>query len=354
MKIGFITDTHYGVRNDNHVFYEYQEKSNEYYFNKFDEYGVEVIIHPGDLMDRRKYLNFVTAKELEKSLLDRLKKRETHIICGNHDVYYKNTNDINSLAIVLGKYDFNVYTEPQEIEVGDTKILLLPWINSSNQEKSIQMIKDSRASICVGHLEIAGFEMHTGSKCEHGLEYSLFEKFDLVISGHFHHKSHYGPVHYIGAAYEFTWADHNDPRGVTILDTETMGLTFIENPYTLFKVYRYDDVNQMESIQKDLETNDFSKYKNSYVKVLVEHKEHPYTFDMILDALHDAGPSNLKIAENLNYLVDDMDEIDEVEDTTEIMNKYIDALSLEKNKSKKVKNLMYELYQEAISLENVE
>ena len=354
MKIGLITDTHYGVRNDNQVFYPYQEKSNEYYFRQFEKHGVEVIIHPGDLMDRRKYLNFVTAQELEKSLLDRMTKYPTHIICGNHDVYYKNTNEINSLNVVLGKYDFNVYTGPQEIELGGTKILLLPWINQSNQEESVQMIKDTTASICIGHLEIAGFEMHTGSKCEHGLDYSLFEKFNLVISGHFHHRSHYGPVNYIGAAYEYTWADFNDPRGVSILDTETLDLTFIQNPYTLFKVYRYDDVHAMETIQNDLEKKDFSKYKDCYVKVLVENKEHPYTFDMILDALHDASPANLKIAENMNYLVDEMDEIDEVEDTKDIMDKYIDAMGMEQNKSKRVKSLMHELYQEAISLENVE
>jgi len=354
MKIALMADTHYGVRNDNHVFYEYQKKSNEFYFQKFKDAGITTVVHLGDLVDRRKYLNYVTADRLRKDLLDPLSQFDTHIICGNHDVYYKNTNDVNALDTLLGNYDFKVYLAPEEIELAKTKVLMLPWINGSNESESLNLVKSTAATLCLGHLEISGFEMESGRLCDHGLEYGLFEKFNLVVSGHFHHKSHYGPVNYMGAAYEFTWADFNDPKGCAILDLETMNMEHIRNPHSIFKVYRYDDVHAMDSIKNDLENKDWSSFKDNYVKIFVENKESPYTFDLVLDAIYNATPIDIKISDNMNYLVDDMDEIDEVEDTTQIMNKYIDAMSLEANKTKKVKSLMTELYQEAISLENVE
>lgn len=353
MKVAIWCDTHYGIRNDNHVFYEYQKKSNEYFFGKLDQLGVKTSIHLGDLTDRRKYLNYVTGQRVKQDLLDPLGSYDSHIICGNHDVYYKNTNAVNSLEALVDQHH-KTYIDPTEIDIGGYKICLLPWINADNIEASTKLIRNTKAEICLGHLEISGFEMHTGAVCDHGLEYSLFEKFDVVGSGHFHHRSSYGPVHYLGAAYEFTWSDFNDARGISVLDLETRTFEFIRNPYSIFNVYRYDDVHALEQIEKDLESGDFSRFKDNYVKILVENKEKPYTFDQILDKIYEVGPVDLKISDNMNYLVDDLEDVEEMENTTDLMNKYVDGLGLDKGKTKSVKGLMNELYQEAISLENIE
>jgi len=356
-KIGIITDTHYGIRSDNSIFYEYMKKSNEFFFKKFKEAGVDTIIHAGDLLDRRKFLNYITENRLQKDMLTPLSEYDSHIICGNHDVYYRNTNDINSLEAVVDKTEHSVYKSTTEIEIHGTKILLVPWINNSNYDETLEAIKKTKAEICIGHLEIAGFEMLSGIKCTHGLDYSHFKKFDLVCSGHFHHRSFYDPIQYLGAAYSFNWGDAQEPRGVSILDLETRTLEFIENPYNIFNTYTYHDKDKkQDEMMNIIDKQDYSRYTDTYVKVVVNSKEYPYLFDKLIDNMYEVKPTDIKIIDN-SILFDDDDMIDEnmkPQDTTEYMYEYIDGLGLNKEAEKNVKALMGELYKEAVSLENVE
>ena len=111
------------------------------------------------------------------------------IICGNHDTYYKNTNDVNAFNEILRGYDnINAYTSAAEVDLYGVKALYIPWIVKDTFESTVEMIKQSNATIALGHLEIAGFTMHAGHVMgQDGLNPSLFDKFDMTCSGHFHH-----------------------------------------------------------------------------------------------------------------------------------------------------------------------
>ena len=65
-----------------------------------------------------------------------------HTIVGNHDVYYKNTNEVNAVDSLLESYD-NVarHSSPTEIDIDGFKTLLLPWICQDNYDESIKAIK---------------------------------------------------------------------------------------------------------------------------------------------------------------------------------------------------------------------
>ena len=352
MKILLITDQHFGVRNDSIHFHEYFSKFyKEFFFPYLEEQGISTIIELGDIFDRRKYVNFDTLIRCRDYWFDEISRRNIalHCIVGNHDIYFKNTNRVNAPQLLLGEYpDLFVYDTPTEVNIGGRDILMMPWINNENYEECMTVAKQSNCSVMMSHLELAGFEMYRGAVNDHGLSHREFDKFDLVCSGHFHHKSSKDNVHYLGSPYEMTWSDYNDDRGFHIFDTETNDLTYVKNPYTMFHKVFYDDTEKSE---QEILKQDFSYIKDTYVKVVVKQKNNPYLFDVFVDKLNLQLPAHLQVVEdNFNLdIEDDSDIIDEAEDTVSIIKKYIGNLNLDNPKP--VENLFYELYHDALSIE---
>lgn len=354
MKIAVITDTHFGARNDNAVFAkQFKKFYDNVFFPTLDEKGVKVVLHLGDVTDRRKYINFVTAKFLEDSFIAPLMERgiETHMILGNHDTFYKNTNEVNSMRQLYGTttHDIRFYeNEPVELEFDGCKIMLSPWVCASNYNASVDAYNKTDAQILMGHFEIQGFEMMRGQLCDHGFEKKVFNKFDAVYSGHFHHPSNHDNITYLGAPYEMNWSDYDGKRGFHILDTDTREMEFIPNPYRVFHKIVYDDV---DITVEDVASLDTSSLTDAYLKVIIKNKTNPYLFDLFLDRIQQSGAAYIKVVEDHMNLdvIDDDELVDEAQDTLTIIKKYID--SVETNVSKdRVTQLVQELYSEAMSL----
>jgi len=354
MKIALITDTHWGVRNDNAAFLDNSKQFlDNVFFPTIDELGIRTIIHLGDVVDRRKFVNINTARRLREDFLEPIAKRnlETHIIAGNHDTYFKNTNDVNALQELIGdRYNnFTLYTEPTTVTFDEVPIMFIPWITDENKKDTIEKIGTTDAQIAMGHLEIQGFEMYKGSLVSHGDDRQIFNKFDIVCSGHYHHRSSDGHIFYLGSHAEFTWSDFNDPRGFHIFDTETRGLTFIQNPYIMFEKIWYNDENE-EFLNQEI---DYSKFKNKIIKVIVTAKNNPYWFDKFIDNIESQNPIELQIVEdhlNLN-LEDDSEIVNEAESTIDIFKKYINTFDSKSVDKTRLEKKIVELYNEALAVE---
>ena len=272
---------------------------------------------------------------------------DLHVLIGNHDVPYKNTNEVNSMQELFDKNNVKYYSEPTTVTLG-SPILFMPWINNSNYATAMQEIKDSNAQILFGHLEVAGCLMERGMMNEHGLNIDVFKKFDVVASGHFHHRSITKNVHYLGAPYEMTWGDYADQKGFHIFDTESRTFEFIPNPYSLFQKLFYSDEGKD---QKQVLDVDFEQYRGCYIKVIKQDSSNPYWFDLFMDELHKVEPLHIQVVDdhlNLN-LEDDDDIVNEAEDTVTILSKYIDTLP-DNVPKKDLDNLMRSLYNEAIHM----
>ena len=101
MKIALLNDTHFGARNDSPAFLDYFMRFyNEIFFPYLKENNITTLIHLGDVVDRRKFINFKTAHTFREDFMHRLYKEgiDTHIILGNNDTYYKNTNELNEIG----------------------------------------------------------------------------------------------------------------------------------------------------------------------------------------------------------------------------------------------------------------
>lgn len=305
----------------------------------------------GDIFDRRKYVNFDTLDRCRDYWFDEISRRNLnlHCIIGNHDIYFKNTNRVNAPSLLMGEYDnMFVYDKPTVVDIGGLDVLMMPWINHDNYNDAMHHIQTSNCEVCMGHLELQGFAMYKGALNDHGLDHKVFNKYDIVMSGHFHHKSNKDNIHYLGAPYEMTWSDYDDDRGFHIFDTETKDLTYVKNPFSMFYKVFYDDNLLSED---EIIKTDFSHLNDTHVKVVVKSKNNPYAFDIYMDRLNACNPAHVQVVEdNLNLNIEDeSDIINEAEDTITIIRNYIDNLSL--TDSKPVENLFDELYHEALSIE---
>jgi len=352
MKIALITDTHFGARNDSLPFNEYFYKFwEEVFFPYIDKHNIKTIIHLGDTMDRRKFVSYKIANDFRRRFITPIvdRKLDTHILIGNHDTYYKNTNEVNSVQELIGsKYDnIKYYSESDTVNFDGTPIHFVPWINAENYGRTIQGIKETSATICMGHLEINGFEMHKGHFSEAGYPKEMFKPFTTVFSGHFHKKSDDGQIYYLGSTYQMTWSDDNCPKGFHVFDTETRELERIINPYTIFEKIYYDDT------QTDYSKVETKQYRDKFIKLVVVNKKDLYQFDRFTDRLLQEQTHEVKIVEDFSELDAEnvSDEIVEnAQDTTTLLEKYVDELDVDLNKQR-LKNTLKSLYLEACDLE---
>lgn len=346
MKIAIVTDTHWGVRNDHLAFLDNQKLFlNEVFFPELVSRGITHIVHLGDLVDRRKYINYLTLRRLRQDFLDAVRRfgMTMDILLGNHDVYYKETNAVNALGELLGEYtNIRWYDRAVNVVLGNTKVLYVPWICDENHEHTMRFINETDAQICMGHLDISGFEMYKGVVKDEGLDRSIFRKFDTTFSGHFHHKSESNGIHYLGAMSEQNWSDYNDPRGFHIFDTDSRELEFIQNPYSMFVKLHYSD-----------EEEEYDSVTNKFVKVIVREKNDPVRFEMFIDALEKQSPIHMQIVDDhLNLdLGEDDTIVDEAEDTLSILKKAVNQSNSIGVESKRLNEFIVNLYTEALSVE---
>jgi hypothetical protein len=275
--------------------------------------------------------------------LNHFQNIRVHLITGNHDVYFKNSNKVNSPELLLKDYgNITTYSEPTEVNIGGLNILLLPWINSENQDKSFKLIKNTKAKVVMGHLELQGFRVNKNLVMEeHGLEANLFSNFKKVFSGHYHTRSDNGTVFYLGNPYEIYWNDVNDPRGFTIFDTETLEHFHIDNPYRMFYNIYYEDT--------PYQTFDVREYENKIVRVIVRKKSDIKQFERFIDKLYNANIAELKVVENFAIEVSEDFEAFESEDTISVLNRYIEEAEVNLDKSI-LQKMLGEIYQEACEI----
>ena len=346
MKLVLLNDTHFGCRNDSPAFIEYQNKFyDEVFFPYIIENNITTLIHLGDVVDRRKFINHNTAHNFREKFWNRLAnlKIDTHIIIGNHDTYYKNTNEVNAIENLNVGPDIKIYTQPREVEFDGTKIQFLPWICDDNYDDSIHAIDHSNADICFGHLEIKGFEMHGGHVNQHGLESNQFRRFEKVLSGHFHKKSDNGHIHYLGTQYEITWSDYKCPKGFHVFDTNTRELERIENPNRIFKKFIYDDTKYDYTHQR------LEGYNNCFVKLIVSQKTNDDMYNKLIEKFYNQiNVHELIIVDEptLNTSTVREDILDQGEDTLTFLGNYIEQVDTDLDKVK-LKEFAKELYVEA-------
>ena len=352
MKIALLGDTHFGVRNDARHFHEYYEKFySEVFFPYLEEHGIDTIIQLGDLFDRRKYINFLSLAESRRYFFDECKKRNIrlHALIGNHDIFWRNSLEINSPDLLLRDYDnITLWAKHGTLELDGAVFDMIPWMCNENENEIREFVSKSTSPYCIGHFELVGYYMQRGQVSHEGYEDVFLKNYDQVYSGHYHSRSASvdGKIAYLGTPYELFWSDYKDQKGFGVFDTQSNVFKFVTNPNRMFHKLTYDDTKELNE--------DFSNLKNKYIKIVVVQKTNPQKFDTFMDDIYKMNPIDVTIVEDVNEMVNnEEDVVDQAQDTLTILSNYIDQQTIQVE-PQKLKTVMRELYLEALSSETIE
>lgn len=344
MKIAIITDLHLDYRKAEDKFFDFFMKFYEEIFFPFlKKNTINIVFNLGDTFDHRKTLDILAVNKVKNRFFDYLYSNniEFNMLVGNHDIYYRHSNEVNTPEIILSDYsNIKIYSEIQDILIDKLKVTLCPWINNENRESVLSHISQSNAKVLFGHLELNNFELHSGFYMS-GSEYNadMFSNYEKVFSGHYHHRSNKDNIYYLGNPYQMTWSDWKDTRGYHVFDTETLELTFYRNPFTLFEKIYYNDRTS------DYTEFKFENYKDKFVKIIVEEKNSDKDkFELFLQRLEQNSPHEVKILDKLEEL-----EIQEQQSDDDVLTMMLDYVTNTYELDKQtVRTTLNTIYQETI------
>ena len=257
MKILILSDLHH--QNDDFMF-EYQTKFLKSLKSLVVKKKITHIIIMGDVLDNKKIIDIHMASVF-RTIYDELSELCKIIVSlGNHDCYFKTTNDTNSPSFILNPDIYIVEEIPIKLE----NCIIVPWIHENNAKEISDFVSkhNHEDNYLFGHFELNGYIMSGGKVCRKSQLYRPdYDKYKKVFSGHFHKRQEKNNVLYTGTAYQMNFGEL-DQKGIHILDTETGELEFIRNKKDLFMKIVIDEDSDLD-ILKNITGKKVNLYINS-------------------------------------------------------------------------------------------
>lgn len=347
-KIFFISDLHFGVRNNST---EWLNNQLDYFYNFFiptlksNLEKNDVLFVLGDIFDNRQNIDINVFDSVMKLFVTMSKILPIHIIVGNHDTYLKNNNEVTVLKVFNYIENVTVYIEPTVLYIGDDKsIFMLPWC--VDNETEAKFISENNSTYLCSHLDINQVKYNSFSNSKHGNNSEIFKKYERVFNGHIHHNQVKNNIVILGSPYAINRGDFNNRKVINVFNTKTDELRIIENTHSPeFITISFTDLMSMDFSEFE------SKIKNNYVDIIVEKNSLPddFPYNVILESVSDYKRISIKFdvydKENNHENIKIDDGITNI-DILHLSNEYINNTEY----SEKLKLLLFEKIKEYYNL----
>lgn len=274
-KVCCVSDVHIGVHQNSTMWHQITIDWAMWLKQELNEKNITDLIIPGDLFHYRDEIA-VNTIHVVTQILKIWKDFNIVLLVGNHDAYYKDRSDVNSLSILSGWENIKVIEEPAQFTAYNKKLMFCPWGTTVRQIK--------KSDIIFGHFEIESFRFNQHKICEEGIQSSaLLKKSPLTITGHFHlreeRKYKTGKIVYLGNPFQMDFGDVYSTKGYHILDIVTGNYTFHENvdspTHQKIKLSYLVEIGSISTKVKRL-------FKNNIVKLIIDKNVSPDDMDILL------------------------------------------------------------------------
>jgi DNA repair exonuclease SbcCD nuclease subunit len=284
-RVAFISDIHLGVHQNSQTWHDIAINYAYWLKDQLHDQGIKDLIIAGDIFHNRHEIG-VNTLHVAYRFFKILEDFNIVAISGNHDAYRKNTSDINSISILNGK-NITIYDSLHQEIINGKKITFCPW--------GTELTDIPTCDIIIGHFEIINFRMNQIRVCDHGLQTDgLLDKADMIITGHFHYREHRKyengkSIIYLGSPHELDFGDRDQVKGITIIDTNTLNVEFIEN--TVSPKHKNISVSKLsESTPEEIE----KLVSNNIISLHVDTKTSPQNVDLILSKFGGYKPLQMR------------------------------------------------------------
>lgn len=298
MNLWVLGDTHFGVHVNS---LQWLDNQKDYFYNYFIPYikdnakPGDVLIQLGDIFENRHFLNVNILSQTVKILKDLADVIPVKIILGNHDVYYIDKNDINSIDILEGLSDnIEVYTKSEVINMGGVNFLMQPWVTDIDELSEIIKSNIGKVDYIFSHMDVQGMTYDSTRAVTSGIKMELLKNFKKVYSGHIHWRQEKGNIVYCGTPYQLNRGDYNNIKGFYKLEIDSGEIVkeaFIENTHS--PVYKKVDIFKF----LEMNINQIKEiFEGNFVDIQFESNfSKKFTFKKILDTLKDYGIKYQKV-----------------------------------------------------------
>lgn len=213
-KVACFTDIHFGLKSGSRTHNQDCEDFVNWFCETAKAEGAETCIFLGDWHHNRSTTD-VSTMNYTVSNLEKLSAsfEKVYFILGNHDLFYKDKREINSIEFM--RLFPNIVPIKETLTLGD--VTIMPWL----VEDEWRNVPNIKSKYLFGHLELPSFYMNAMVQMpDHGtIQRSHFVNQEYVFSGHFHKRQHNGNIVYMGNAFPHNYADAgDDERGMMTLE----------------------------------------------------------------------------------------------------------------------------------------
>lgn len=338
-RIFLLADLHFGIRNNS---LDWLEIHKQYFYDFFipllkkEHKKGDILFILGDVFDNRNSINVYIQHEVVNIFKELSKIIPIYVLVGNHDLYFKKTNDINS-TIAIQPYVQKVYTKPEIFEFENSKILISPWFDDNSEELEMYKKYNNKADYIFAHTEYSSFKYNSKILLHEGIDFTgTGLNYKRVFSGHIHLRQEKNAITYVGNPFSMTRSDIGNMKGVYIFTPEEDKVEFIENklsPIFLRKTL-YDIM--------DLTEDEFIKIiKNNFVDIIIPIEYSSYISYQNFNRYNEYCKSlNLEIQDVFNTEVVgiDIDDNNVNFELDSLLLQYIKDLNFDKMREDKILN----------------